>query len=184
MHCPVWCYELVLIAVLVFCADCFPPLWFIYNILSLCILELEWVYNFCGFHGSREVQSKAHLTSPSPTHHLVAVYSSEKCCRVTGGLVICWVGQSIPRGAEEKGKSQRYLAFFSCALGCGPLKTWRFLLVPWDVNKKELDIKRGTDSTQPCPKPWWYHSTLWDHNTFIWCTDCETHTCMHPYFSR
>lgn len=124
-------------------------------------------------------QSPPHISLSHPP--LVAIYSPEKCCRVTGELVICWVGQSIPRRAEEKDKSQGF-AFSSSALGCGPPPS--SCSMRWGQPTKKIDLKRGTDLTQPCPKPHGCHSTLWAHNTFIWYTDFETHTSMHPYFSK
>lgn len=100
-------------------------------------IQLEWVYDFWTFlqkYGSREVQNKPHLTSPSPFHPpLVAIHLfPEKCCRITGGVAVCWAGNSFPEELGKKDKSQGYLAFSSCALGWGPLRTGRFLLPLWD----------------------------------------------------
>lgn len=96
---------------------------------------------------------------------------AEKCCRVTGGLVICWVGQAVPRAAGEKDKSQRYLTFSPCALGCGPLRTLFHEM--GTANKKGLDLKRGADSTRPCPKLWWCQ-----HFVFGMQIVKHTHLCI------
>lgn len=100
-------------------------------------IHLEWVYNFWSFlqkYGSREVQNKPHLTSPSPFHPpLVAIHPfPEKCCRVTGGVAVCWAGQLIPRRAREKGQVPEISCIFILCPGVGSLRTGRFLLPLWD----------------------------------------------------